>query len=483
MAPSDSDVPGLRLVFGASGYVGRHLTPFLVERGYPMRAAARRPRFIEARGWHGVEAVAADALDPGSLQRALSGVEVAYYLVHSMAAGEGFGELDLRAAGHFRDAARAAGVSRIVYLGGLIPDAVRGEHLRSRARTGEVLRDGAVPVTEIRAGIIIGPGSAAFESMRDVALHWPVVLAPRAARNSNTPVALSNLLEYLRRAPELSATAGAVYDVGGPQSVAYTELLDEIPRVLGRRAPPVFCVPGISPRMFGRMFGLVTSVPAPIARALIEGMDNDFTTSDDRLHRIVAQRLLPVRESVAAVFEAERSEPDHRRWVEGAFCMRERRHDYAYYPKRASGSHTTRASPDRVWAVLEQIGGPNRYFCLNGLWTLREVLDWMAGGPGLNRGRTDPARLREGDHVDSWWVIGVEPERRLTLGFGMKAPGAGVLEFELTPLDHGGTRLTATAYWQPAGTPGLLYWFALAPFHRAIFEGMTREICRRAEQF
>ncbi len=474
--------PGKRLVFGASGYVGRHLVPFLVERGYPVLAAARRPEFIEARGWSGVEVVGADALEPDTLAPALADVEVAYYLVHSMAAGEGFGEVDVRAARNFREAARAAGVARIVYLGGLIPGDVHGEHLRSRARTGEELRAGAVAVTEIRAGIIVGPGSAAFEVMRDVVLHWPVVLAPRAALNRTTPIALVNLLEYMRRAPELAETSGAIYDAGGPESVTYTDIIAQIPRSLGHRVPPIVCVPAISPRFFGRLFPLVTSVPAPIARALIAGMNNDFTTTDDRLRRRIPQPLLSLPESVDAVFEAERNEPDYRRWVEGAFCMRERRHDYAYYAKRASGSHTTRATPDRVWAVLVKIGGRNRYFYLNGLWTLREVLDWMAGGPGLRRGRTHPTELREGDAVDSWRVIGVEPERRLTLGFGMKAPGAGVLEFELEPLDDGGTRLTATAYWQPAGTPGLLYWHALAPFHKLIFEGMTREICERAER-
>ena len=161
--------------------------------------------------------------------------------------------------------------------------------------------------------------------------------------------------------------------------------------------------------------------------------------------------------------------------------MRSQRHDHAYYAKRASGSHTTRAAPARVWAVLETIGGSNRYFYLNGLWTVREVLDWMAGGPGLKRGRRDPEELRVGDPVDSWSVIGIEPERRLTLSFGMKAPGSGVLEFELEPLGYGGTRLSATAYWQPAGVWGLLYWYPLAPFHQLIFDGMTREICERAE--
>ncbi len=481
MAPSD-DTPGLRLVFGASGYIGRHLVPYLRARGLAVRAVARRRGPLAARAWPGVEIGEADALQPDSLEPALAGVSVAYYLVHSMAAGQGFGRIDELAADHFRLAAAAAGVERIVYLGGLVPPNAASEHLLSRARTGEILGRGTVPVTEIRAGIVVGPGSAAFETMRDVVLHLPLVLLPRAARRATTPIALDNLLEYLHRVPDVPETADAIYDAGGPEDVTYEQMMRQIPATLGRRAPPMPCVPGVSPRVFALGFPLVTTVPTPIARALIEGMNNDFTTSDRRLCRLVDQPLIPLEASVRAVFEAERSEGACDRWVEGAFSMRHNRHDYAYYPKRASGSHTTTAPPAQVWSVLQSIGGVNRYFYLNGLWTLREVLDWMAGGPGLRHGRSHPTELHEGDHVDSWHVIGLEPERRLTLGFGMKAPGAGVLEFTLAPLDNGGTRLAATAYWQPAGIAGLLYWYPLAPFHQLIFEGMTREICERAER-
>lgn len=473
---------GRQLVFGASGYIGRHLVPYLVDHGYPVRAVARRPRFVVARGWHGAEIGAADAQRPETLPAALEGVSVAYYLVHSMAAGRGFGSLDEQAAANFRDAAAGAGVRRIVYLGGLVPAEARSEHLRSRASTGEILRAGPVPVTEIRAGIIVGPGSAAFEAMRDIVLHFPLVPIPRAARNRTTPIALENLLAYLVHAPEHPESAGAIYDAGGPEDVTYEQMMRAIPALLGRRVPPTFVLPGVPPTLFALGFPLVTSVPAPIARALTEGMTHDFTTDDTRLHALVPQHLLGLEESIRAVFAAERSEPTHHRWIEGAFAMRAGRHDYAYYPKRASGSHHTRASPAQVWAILRQIGGENRYFYLNSLWTLREVLDWMAGGPGLERGRPVSVEPKAGDRIDSWRVIGSEPERRLTLEFGMKAPGSGVLEFELEPLENGSTRLTATAYWQPAGVWGLLYWYPLSPFHKVIFEGMTREICERAER-
>ncbi len=478
----DSPRPGPRLVFGASGFIGVNLAPWLSARGFAVRAAARLPEPLRARQWPGIELCRADALDPASLRTALHGVEVAYYLVHSMGAGRGFGTLEARAAAHFRAAAAAADVGRIVYLGGLIPQRGHSEHLASRARTGEILRRGPVPVTEIRAGIVVGPGSAAFETMRDAALHLPVVLAPPGVHEATTPIALENLLEYLARVPELGRAADGIFDAGGPEDVTYAEMLRTIATALGRKPPPVLALSALPPRLCARGLPLVTSVPVNLARALFEGMSGELTTDAARLKQLVPQDLLGYRESVRAVFRSEREETRCTRWIEGALCMRADRHDYAYYAKRASASHTTRASPKQVWSVLSGIGGRNRYFCLDGLWTLREVLDWMAGGPGLDRGRRDPDVLEVGDPVDSWTVIGLEPARRLTLSFGMKAPGSGVLEFELEPQPTGGTRLTATAYWHPAGVWGLLYWYPLAPFHRLIFEGMTREICERAER-
>jgi uncharacterized protein YndB with AHSA1/START domain len=214
---------------------------------------------------------------------------------------------------------------------------------------------------------------------------------------------------------------------------------------------------------------------------LIEGLKHDFSADDAELRRLVPQDLLDFRDSVDAAFEAERNSTIRARWTEGAFHMRDQRIDYAYYAKRASGAAVTRASARAVWNVVSRIGGKNRYFYLNSLWSLRELVDWLAGGPGLKRGRRHAGELRVGDKVDSWTVIGMEPERRLTLYFGMKAPGAGVLEFEITPESDGRTRLTATAYWHPAGAWGLMYWYSLEPAHLVIFKGLTREICRRAE--
>jgi len=469
---------GKWLVFGASGYIGSHLVPKLREEGVPVRAAARDPRVLEGRGWTGVELVGADALAPDTLPPILAGVDVAYYLVHSMAAGRGFSGLDLEAARNFGEAARAAGVGRIVYLGGLLPEDARSEHLLSRADTGAVLRGCGVPVTEIRAGIIVGPGSAAFEVIRDLVNNLPVMVTPRWVRSRTPPIALANLLEYLFRVATLPQAAGGTYDVAGPEMLSYEDLMRQFGEITGKH-PRILPVPVLSPGLSSFWLGLVTSVPTAVAKALIGGLAHDIQASPGPLRELVPQRLLTYRESVEASLEIERRNAVASRWVEGALMFRGFRPDHAFYAKKASGTALSDAPPETVWAVINTIGGANRYFYMNFLWSVREFLDWLVGGPGWSHGRRDPDRLRPGDYVDSWQVVAMEPPRRLTLGFGMRAPGSGVLEFEVRT-EAGKTRVTVTTYWHPAGIWGLLYWYASAPFHALIFRGMAAEIARRA---
>jgi uncharacterized protein YbjT (DUF2867 family) len=479
--PSLSPDPrSLVLVFGASGYIGTNLVPALVAAGRRVRAAARNRGVLEARGWSDVDLVEADALAPDSLPAALAGVDTAYYLVHSMASGENFGELDLVAAGHFADAAAGAGVRRIVYLGGLAPPDADSEHLVSRKQTGDRLRAGTVPVTEIRAGVIVGPGSAAYEVIRDLVYHLPLMVTPRWVRSKSSPIALSNLLEYLLRVPALAEAAGNVYDAAGPEYLSYEQLMRQFGEIAGKR-PRILPVPVLSPGLSSYWLGLITAVPANIARALIQGLKHDIPADDAALRRLVPQRLLTFKEAVVAALEAERRHAVAARWTEGAFMFRRFRQDYAFYAKRASGSAATTASAAAVWQVVTSLGGKTRYFYMNWIWTLRELMDWLVGGPGFTRGRRDADDLRLGDTIDYWTVVGLDPGRRLTLDFGMKAPGAGIIEFEIDPARGDYTRLAVTAYWHPQGVWGLLYWAVLVPFHLFIFKGMTRAIARRAE--
>lgn len=474
------------LVFGATGYIGTHLVRRLMREGCVVRVSGRNRKVLEARDWPGIELVEADALMPDSLQGALADVDTAYYLVHSMAAGQDFGRLDLQAAKNFAAAADLAGVRRIVYLGGLIPDDAESEHLVSRRETGERLRSGRVPVTEIRAGIIVGPGSAAYEVVRDLVNHLPLMLTPRWVRSKSSPIALDNLLEYLVRIANLDEAAGKVLDAAGPDYISYEDVMRQYGEVVGKR-PLIIPVPVLTPELSARWLSLITAVPANIARALIGGLKHDLPADDGELRRLVPQRLLSFRESVAAALQAEQLHTVAARWSEGLLMFRGFRLDNAYYAKRASGTSVGRASPAAVWHTAATIGGDNGYYTMGWLWWIRGVMDWLVGGPGLTRGRRHPTELRIGDRIDYWTVLALQPARRLTLHFGMRAPGSGVLELEVepesVPTPGHRTRLTITAYWHPQGVWGLLYWYALAPAHLFIFRRMTRAMLRRAEQF
>jgi uncharacterized protein YbjT (DUF2867 family)/uncharacterized protein YndB with AHSA1/START domain len=469
----------LHLVFGASGYIGTNLVPRLQAAGKRVRATARNREVLEARAWAGVECVAADALRPETLAAALQGVEVAFYLVHSMASGSGFSALDREAARNFGRAAADAGVRRIVYLGGLMPDGAKSEHLRSRAETGEVLRQSGVPVTELRAGMIIGPGSAAYEVIRDLVNHLPVMITPRWVRSRSTPIALDDLLAYLIAVADIDAAAGQVLDAGGGEIVTYEQIMRCYGRRVGRH-PLILPVPVLSPGLSSLWLRLITSVPVGIAKALVQGLEHDFVARDAELRRLVPRPTLGIEAAIAAACEADERHAVVARWVEGSIACRNYRPEYGFYAKRA-GAITTGAAPvERVFATVCTIGGDEGWFFADSLWFVRRVLDWLCGGPSFRRSRRHPTELRVGDVVDSWRVIAVEPGRRLTLMMEMKAPGAGVLEFVTQPTPDGGSSVSATAYWHPAGVWGLLYWYALVPAHVFIFRGLTRAIMRRA---
>ena len=466
----------MRLVFGASGYIGSNLVPALLAAGHRVRATARNVEVLEARGWTGVELVRADALDPASLAPALAGVDTAYYLVHSMAAGRDFAALDRQAAENFARAAAQAGVRRIVYLGGLIPPNPRSQHLKSRAETGEVLRRFPVPVTEIRAGMIIGPGSAAYEVIRDLVNHLPVMTTPSWVRSRSTPIALPDLLGYLVTVADIDAAAGRILDAGGPDAVTYEEIMRCYGRLVGR-TPRIIAVPVLTPRLSSYWLRFVTSVPTSVARALVEGLEHDFVADDSALRSLVPRRLMGLEESIRAAIDADSRHEVVARWVEGAIACRNFHPEYGYYAMRAGAEANGPATPEAVFRTVCTIGGDRGYFFADVLWNIRRAIDWLSGGPSYRRRRRHPTELRVGDVVDSWRVIALEPGRRLTLLMEMKAPGAGVLEFVVKPGPAGaGSSVSATAYWHPAGVLGLVYWYSLVPAHLFLFKGLTRAI-------
>ncbi|MBT8092663.1 MAG: SDR family oxidoreductase [Gammaproteobacteria bacterium] len=467
-----------QLVFGASGYIGGNLVPYLLEHGAIVRATARNVEVLESRDWQDVQLAGADALQPETLDAVLKDVDTAYYLVHSMAAGKDFPNLDAAAARNFAFSAARQGVRRIVYLGGLVPDAPKSEHLRSRQETGDILRAGDVPVTEIRAGMIIGPGSAAWEVIRDLVNHLPVMVTPRWVSSRSTPIALDNLLCYLAEAPKLDETAGEIYDVGGPEVLTYADIMRQYAALVDKR-PVIVPVGVLTPRLSSYWLRLVTSVPTNVARALIDGLSQDVIAADDRLPALVPQKLLSFGEAATAALDADRRHAVPARWVESATAVREFHPQYSYYGKQQGDSAETDASREALWRTICRVGNNGDFFYAGWLWWLRRALDWLVGGPGFRRTRRHPDELRVGDAVDVWRVIAMQPGERLTLLMEMKSPGAGVLEFSIAEAD-GRRRVSANAYFHPAGVWGLLYWYALMPFHAFIFRGMTRAIAERA---
>lgn len=467
------------LVFGASGYIGTNLVEFLHAEGRKVRATSRNIEVLEGRGWDGVELLSADALQPAGLDAALTDVDTAYYLVHSMGSGKAFPELDAMAARNFAEAAERQGIRRIVYLGGLAPENPASAHLRSRLETGDILREGSVPVTELRAGMIIGPGSAAWEVIRDLVNHLPVMVTPRWVQSRSTPIALENLLRYLAEVPQLEETAGEIYDVAGPDTVTYADVMKRYGRLVGKR-PFIIPVPVLTPKLSSYWLRLVTAVPTNIARALIEGLSQDVIASDRRLEQLIPQTLLGFDESAAAALNAERRHAVPVRWVESAAACDNFRPEYSYYSKQAHGEWVTSAQPTDLWAVICRVGQGGDFFYARPLWWLRRAIDWMLGGPSLRRKRRHPTELRVGDVVDAWRVIAIEPHERLTLLMEKKAPGVGVLEFGID--DRGeDRRIRVHAFWHPAGVRGLLYWYLTLPVHKLLFRGTARAIARRTQ--
>ncbi len=477
---------GTVLATGGTGYIGGRLIPALLERGWRVRCLTRSRRKLAERPWAGhdrVEVVEGDVGDLGSLERALHGCTAAYYLVHSMmAAGDDYRDRDRRLASSFSEAAARAGVERLVYLGGLGETGPNlSEHLASRREVEAVLREGAVPVTVLRAAMIIGSGSASFEILRYLVERLPIMITPKWVSTESQPIAVRNIIEYLASCLDVPETAGRTLDVGGPDVLTYRQLMEMMAEERGLRRRLVIPVPVLTPHLSSLWIHLVTPLSSRIARPLAEGLRNRVVCRDDEAARLMPQRLLPAREAIArALGRLEAGEvatswsdagamPGDPDWAGGTTFV-DRRH------------MAVDAPPEAVHAAACRIGGGEGYHAFSWLWKLRGFMDRMIGGPGLRRGRRDPERVGFGDALDFWRVTGVERGRLLELRAEMKLPGIATLSFEIEPRDGGGSMLWQTARFQPRGLLGLAYWAAVVPLHGLVFNGMLRGIARSAEQ-
>jgi uncharacterized protein YbjT (DUF2867 family) len=477
----------LILLTGATGYVGGRLLRVFEEQRARVRCLARRPQFLRTRAGERTEVVKGDVLDRISLDRALAGVDTAYYLVHAMGSRGSFEEEDRRGALNFGRAAAGAGCRRIVYLGGLGDDRSGGEalspHLRSRHEVGSLLRESGVSVIELRASIVLGSGSLSFELIRALVERLPVMVTPRWVSVPAQPIAIDDLLEYLVAAAGIAVEGSPIVEVGGADVVSYGDLMREYARQRGLRRLMV-PVPVLTPRLSSLWLGLVTPVFARIGRKLIDSIRHPTVVRDPAAAELFRIHPVGVREAMARAIRNEDRAFAETRWYDAVSAAGSdrpgppRRFGNRILDSRTAGVN---ADPAAAFTPVRRIGGRTGWYFGTWLWRLRGFLDLLAGGVGMRRGRRDPDALRVGDVVDWWRVEAYEPDRFLRLAAEMRLPGRAWLEFEVTP-GPAGSSLRQTAIFDPLGLTGRLYWLLLYPAHRLIFAGMLRRIVREAER-
>jgi uncharacterized protein YbjT (DUF2867 family) len=472
-------------VTGATGYIGGRLVPRLLEAGHLVRCLVRSPMKLRDRAWASsplVEVREVDLSDAHATAAALSGCHAAYYLVHSMiSAGRQYVARDLELARTFAEAARNAGLARILYLGGLgETGAGLSPHLASRREVERALAESGVPVTVFRAAMIIGSGSASFEILRYLVERLPVMVTPRWVHTPCQPIAVRNVIHYLAAALDVPETVGATFDIGGPQVLTYREIMDIMGEELGVGRRLILPVPVLTPRLSSYWIHLVTPIHHSIARPLAEGLRNPVVCRESRIRELIPQPLLPVQEAIRAALRKEESGETETTWSMAGPVAGDP--DWAggkvFIDRRATRVH---APPEEVFRAVCRQGGRHGWYA-NWLWQLRGFLDRLVGGPGLRRGRRRPDAIQLGEALDFWRVVGLEPPRLLRLRAEMKLPGEAFLEFRIEPADSGACRLVQEARFYPRGLLGLLYWFAVTPFHALVFQGMLNTLRREAER-
>jgi uncharacterized protein YbjT (DUF2867 family) len=485
-------VPRTVLVTGATGYIGGRLVPRLLAEGSRVRAMTRDAGRLRDVPWVAdVEVVQADALDPASLGPALHGVDVAYYLVHSIDHGRGFEVADRRAASAFADAAREAGVSRIVYLGGLSPE---GEdlspHLRSRREVGDILLASGVPTAVLQAAVILGSGSASFEMLRYLTERLPAMVTPRWVRTRIQPIAVRDVLRYLVACASLPPEVSRRFDIGGPEVLTYVEMMQRYAAVAGLHRRVIVPVPLLTPSLSAHWVNVVTPVPSAIARPLVRSLQHEVVCREHDIAEWVPDPpagLVGFDESVRLALQRVREAAVETRWSSATWPGAPS-DPLPTDPDWAGGSLYTdvrrtpvRASRAQLWRVVEGIGGEHGWYSFPLAWAARGFLDRVAGGVGLRRGRRDPDTLYVGESLDFWRVEEIVPGQLLRLRAEMKVPGAAWLEFHVETAPEG-CELVQRALFHPRGLAGHAYWWSVAPFHGVVFQGMLRNLAAAAER-
>jgi uncharacterized protein YbjT (DUF2867 family) len=474
-------------VTGATGYIGGRLVPRLLDAGYTVHCLVRSSRKLQDRPWSdhpNLVVIQLDLSDEKALHDALKGCSIAYFLVHSMiSAGKEYADRDLELATIFAKTAKRAGVERIIYLGGLgeTGDGL-SEHLTSRRAVEKALIDSGVPVTSLRAAMIVGSGSASFEILRYLVQRLPIMITPKWVSTPCQPIAVRNVLGYLTGVLEHAETAGRVFDIGGPEVLTYLEIMHIMAEELHLRRRIIIPVPVLTPLLSSYWIHLVTPLSHDIARPLAEGLKNPVVAREDAITKIIPQDLLTVRQAIAAA-----TSKTAEGLVETSWSMAG---PIAGDPDWAGGTVfedvrevKINASPHAVFQAVSLLGGDHGWYSAKYLWALRGWMDRLVGGPGIRRGRLHPDRLGYGEALDFWRVVGIERDKSLVLRAEMKLPGVAVLEFCIEARGGDGCKLKQKAKFQPKGLLGLLYWYSVLPFHHLVFRGMLEGIKTQAEKF
>lgn len=471
-------------IAGATGYIGGRLAPRLLADGHRIRCLVRSPRKLAGRSWASnsrVKILAADLTDAKALTVDLSGCDCAFYLVHSMtSAGSKYAHQDRRLALEFAAAAREAGLKRIIYLGGLgETGADLSEHLSSRREVEDALASTGVPVTVLRAAMIIGSGSASFEILRYLVERLPIMITPRWVSTPCQPIAVRNVIGYLSGCLAVPETIGQVFDIGGPEVLCYRDIMRIMAEELGLRKRLVIPVPVLTPRLSSYWIHLVTPLSHSIAKPLAEGLKNPVVCRDDRIAKLIPQELLDVREAIRAALCKMAQHGVETNWSMAGAIPGDP--DWAGGKVfRDAREVTINAPASAVFHAICRVGGGHGWYAADWLWRIRGWMDLLVGGPGLRRGRRDPELVEYGEALDFWRVVGFERDRRLALRAEMKLPGEAQLEFRIEPLSGGKSKLQQIALFEPRGLLGLLYWYAVLPFHGIVFRGMLLGIQREA---
>lgn len=470
------------LVSGATGYVGGELLPLLERSGHSIRCMLRRPNAFERNAGTGTEVVYGDVTDRGSIERALEGIEVAYYLVHSMGDSKNFENLDRQGAQNFASAARAVGLRKIIYLGGLgeVGETL-SPHLRSRQEVGEILRNSGVPVLEFRSSIVIGCGSFSFEMIRALVECLPIMITPRWVRTPTQPIAVSDLLSYLMLALDIEISQSRVYEIGGSERTTYGGLMREYARQRGLKRAMI-PVPFLTPKLSSLWLALVTPYYARIGRKLVEGLLNPTTIEDDSARNVFSLQPIGLAEAIKRTLETEDADFVHSRLPD---LLRRRRARKTLTGTKVGTrfidayERAVACSGRHSFALIQRIGGSNGWYYGNWLYRIRGLADRMMGGPGLVKRRRHPYELQVGDKLDFWQVEDFVPDQRLLLRAEMKLPGRAWLDFQVEERNPGSV-IRQTAIFDTRGLFGMVYWLVLFPFHRFLFSGMLRKIARKA---